>query len=416
MILGYMIVGVFAGLIAFFVALMRGYSFLSALGIYMLIGSASVLSAALLFFAVGSVARRFSKVRNLKQPSPKATEDAQTSLGTSERMERHSNTGSMRILAVDDDPFILEIVPVIADKAGFADITVASSAEAALDLIAASPTPFDCLLLDIRMPGMDGIDLCARVRTNSAYSDAPIIMLTGMRDIESLGRAYKAGATDFVNKPFEIAAFEDRLKSAHKHCTLLSHERWDARANGITRQGRKSKAGLYDTLVHGALPNLIDHQSMHSYLRQMPVSSTAQARVTAFKIDQLDLIYQRSSPAQFLALLSEVSETIAKIFASNGFIMAYSGNGNFVTTTTQNRDIASVDFEQETGRMLNRRLSKLGAELGIAFHVTVGASIQPQARATDRAEKAIRDAVGNVEARFASKSADQPRPALRLLG
>ncbi len=407
MILGYIIAGVAAGLIAFFVALARGYSFLSAIGIYMLIGSSAVLSAALLFFVTDSVMRRFGLGRNAKQAASEATEitgtDPMNGLGTND---------AIRILAVDDDPFILDFVPVIAGKAGFADITVASSAEEALDLIAASPAPFDCLLLDIRMPGMDGIELCARVRRNSAYSDAPIIMLTGMRDIESLGRAYKAGATDFLTKPFEIAAFEDRLKSAHKHCTLRRNDQLAAQAHGISRQGSKGKAGLYDTLVHGALPNLIDHQSLQNHLRQMSVSATTQARVTAFKIDQLDLIYQKSSSAQFMSLLSETAE----VFASNGFIMAYSGNGTFVTVTSQTRDIASLDFEQETGRMLNHKLSKLGADLGIAFDVSVGASVHPQARAIDRAEMAIKQAIGNVEARFASKCADRTPPALRLLG
>jgi len=346
LILGYIIAGVAAGLIAFFVALARGYSFLSAVGIYMLIGSSAVLSAALLFFVTDSVMRRFGLGRNAKQAASEATEitgtDPMNGVGTND---------AIRILAVDDDPFILDFVPVIAGKAGFADITVASSAEEALDLIAASPAPFDCLLLDIRMPGMDGIELCARVRTNSAYSDAPIIMLTGMRDIESLGRAYKAGATDFLTKPFEIAAFEDRLKSAHKHCTLRRNDQLAAQAHGISRQGSKGKAGLYDTLVHGALPNLIDHQSLQNHLRQMSVSATTQARVTAFKIDQLDLIYQKSSSAQFMSLLSETAE----VFASNGFIMAYSGNGTFVTVTSQTQDIASLDFEQETGRMLDRK-------------------------------------------------------------
>jgi len=407
LILGYIIAGVAAGLIAFFVALARGYSFLSAIGIYMLIGSSAVLSAALLFFVTDSVMRRFGLGRNAKQAASEATEitgtDPMNGLGTND---------AIRILAVDDDPFILDFVPVIAGKAGFADITVASSAEEALDLIAASPAPFDCLLLDIRMPGMDGIELCARVRRNSAYSDAPIIMLTGMRDIESLGRAYKAGATDFLTKPFEIAAFEDRLKSAHKHCTLRRNDQLAAQAHGISRQGSKGKAGLYDTLVHGALPNLIDHQSLQNHLRQMSVSATTQARVTAFKIDQLDLIYQKSSSAQFMSLLSETAE----VFASNGFIMAYSGNGTFVTVTSQTRDIASLDFEQETGRMLNHKLSKLGADLGIAFDVSVGASVHPQARAIDRAEMAIKQAIGNVEARFASKCADRTPPALRLLG
>ena len=410
MILGYIVTGVLAGICAFVVALVHGYSFLSAVGLYMLVGSTGALGAALVFYAVDSVMRRIRRQRATPSHTP-GKADALPA-GPSEWTPGAATSGAIRILAVDDDPFIRDIVPVIAQNAGFADITVAASAEDALDIIAASPSPFDCLLLDIAMPGMDGIELCARIRSLAAYKDAPILMLTGMRDIESLGSAYKAGATDFVTKPFEIAAFEDRLKSAHKHCALRRNERLAALADGIPRQSKTGKAGLFDTLVHGALPNLIDHQALHNYLRQMPASATSQARVTAFKIDQLDLIYQKSSATQFLALLSETSESIAEISASNGFLMAYFGNGIFVTVTNQPRDIGAVEFEMETGRLLNHRLATLGADLEIAFHVAVGASVQPPARATNRAETTIQQALGTIETRFSSPS----RPALRLLG
>ncbi|KEO51656.1 response regulator [Thioclava indica] len=410
MILGYIVIGVFAGLSAFVVALLKGYSFFSAVGLYMLVGSTGTLGAALVFFAVDSVMRRIRRQRTTSSSAPHKADALPA--GPSEWMPGAATSGAIRILVVDDDPFIRDIVPTIAQNVGFADITVAASAEDALDIVAASPSPFDCLLLDIQMPGMDGIELCARIRSFAAYKDAPILMLTGMRDIESLGSAYKAGATDFVTKPFEIAAFENRLKSVHKHCTLRRNERLAAIADGIPRQNKTGKVGLFDTLVHGALPNLIDHQSLHNYLRQMPASATTQARVTAFKIDQLDLIYQKSSSAQFLALLSEIAESTAKIFASNGFLIAYFGNGIFVTVTNQPRDIGAVEFEMETGRLLNNRLAALAADLKIAFHVVVGASVQPPARATNRAETTIQQALGTVEARFSSPS----RAALRLLG
>lgn len=70
----------------------------------------------------------------------------------------------IRILVVDDDPFILELIPMISAKAGFSQVTPAASGEEALELLTGSDTLFDCLLLDISMPGMDGIELCRRVR------------------------------------------------------------------------------------------------------------------------------------------------------------------------------------------------------------------------------------------------------------
>ena len=67
----------------------------------------------------------------------------------------------MKILAVDDDKFILELVPAILGEAGLDDVTTAASGEEALAAIRAADGAFDCLLFDIQMPGMDGIDLCS---------------------------------------------------------------------------------------------------------------------------------------------------------------------------------------------------------------------------------------------------------------
>ncbi|MEP2427951.1 MAG: response regulator, partial [Tateyamaria sp.] len=81
----------------------------------------------------------------------------------------------MRILAVDDDPFIRELLPVVFREADYPYLTLADSGAAALDLLNSTKEHFDCLLLDIEMPEMDGITLCRRVRSMEAYQDTPIL-------------------------------------------------------------------------------------------------------------------------------------------------------------------------------------------------------------------------------------------------
>ncbi|MFK5998799.1 MAG: response regulator, partial [Rhodobacterales bacterium] len=66
----------------------------------------------------------------------------------------------MRILSVDDDPIILELLAAVLVSMGHTDVTTAGSATEALEIVKDDPEPFDCFLLDIQMPGIDGIQLC----------------------------------------------------------------------------------------------------------------------------------------------------------------------------------------------------------------------------------------------------------------
>ncbi|WP_299794415.1 response regulator [uncultured Marivita sp.] len=81
----------------------------------------------------------------------------------------------MRILAVDDDEPTLEILGILLARLGFAKMVEAVSAKEAMESIKNSPIPYDCILLDMQMPDMDGIELCARLRKLSDYARCPII-------------------------------------------------------------------------------------------------------------------------------------------------------------------------------------------------------------------------------------------------
>ena len=99
----------------------------------------------------------------------------------------------MKILAVDDEPFILELLPMLAAKSGFPDVTTAHSGDLALETLVQASAPFDCLLLDINMPGMDGIELCSRVRQLDRYEKTPILMLTAMSERDHRPRLQGGG-------------------------------------------------------------------------------------------------------------------------------------------------------------------------------------------------------------------------------
>ncbi|MEF3047347.1 response regulator [Pseudotabrizicola sp. L79] len=122
----------------------------------------------------------------------------------------------MRILAVDDDHVVLDLLRVVLEVANGADLCLFDTPMDALNVLNRRIAKYDCILLDISMPEMDGISLCEKIRSNPRYKDTPIIMLTAKSDISSIKAAFAAGATDFIQKPFEINALMARIRIANQ--------------------------------------------------------------------------------------------------------------------------------------------------------------------------------------------------------
>ncbi|MCK5374719.1 MAG: response regulator [Alphaproteobacteria bacterium] len=105
-----------------------------------------------------------------------------------------------RILIVDDDGTLLSIVDSLLQKNGF-NTSLANSAEEGFELIDKSLPQI--ILLDIRMPGMNGYDALVKLKNNNRTKDIPVIMLTSEDDISSVSQALEAGARDYIVKPFD---------------------------------------------------------------------------------------------------------------------------------------------------------------------------------------------------------------------
>lgn len=112
------------------------------------------------------------------------------------------------ILVIDDEPELLEMVQLILQTAGF-DVITATDGASGLRL-AYQKHP-DLVILDIMMPGLDGLDVCRRLRE---LTDVPIIFLTARSDIEDIVAAFSCGADDYLTKPFHAAELLSRIRSA----------------------------------------------------------------------------------------------------------------------------------------------------------------------------------------------------------
>ena len=116
---------------------------------------------------------------------------------------------------VDDDPAILKMLVHLLTSAGIASMTY-SSAEALLE--AGSSLPPGCVLTAVRMPGMGGIELVRRLK--SMASSHPVIVMSGHADLDLVIETMKAGAVDFLVKPFGKGAVVDAVQ----HSLLVGAE------------------------------------------------------------------------------------------------------------------------------------------------------------------------------------------------
>lgn len=114
---------------------------------------------------------------------------------------------SAKILVVDDDPAIAEMLTMVLQREGFDTVVVGDGPEA---VAAASRENPDLILLDLMLPGMGGVDVCRNVREESAV---PIIMLTAKTDTVDVVLGLESGADDYVTKPFKPKELVARVRA-----------------------------------------------------------------------------------------------------------------------------------------------------------------------------------------------------------
>ncbi len=114
-----------------------------------------------------------------------------------------------KILIVDDDAFIRRPLEFILQQEGFAPLTAVSGEDGLAKIEGERP---DLIVLDVMMPGMDGFDVCRRVRTDPRFSSIPVILLTAKGQESDCGAALAAGATEFMSKPYSPSELLRRVR------------------------------------------------------------------------------------------------------------------------------------------------------------------------------------------------------------
>ena len=136
-----------------------------------------------------------------------------------------------RILIVEDDPAVRDVVEHALSREGMKTLAVGDG-ERALERLGAAEEGFDLVILDVMLPGMDGVNVCREVRSgNTKTSNVPIVMLTARDDETSVVVGLEVGADDYITKPFSPRELVSRVR-AHLRRQALD-------AKGATEQPQR---------------------------------------------------------------------------------------------------------------------------------------------------------------------------------
>lgn len=178
----------------------------------------------------------------------------------------------MTILVVDDSSNQRMLLQHLLKKGGFTDVVLADSTRECfkiLDLEGGGASKVDLILMDILMPEMTGIEACRRIKEVEHLWDIPIIMVTGMSDMQNLEQAFKVGAMDYIVKPVKNIELLARVRSSLK----LKHEMDERKIRErelmeVTRQLTEANRELQRLASLDGLTRVANRRMFDDYLKQ----------------------------------------------------------------------------------------------------------------------------------------------------
>ena len=323
-------------------------------------------------------------------------------------------TEPITILAVDDQPPNLRLLDAVLSPRGYRVIT-ASSGEEALELLPSSG--IDLVLLDIVMPGIDGYEVCRRIRSEPATAFLPVVMITASGDQEK-ARAIEAGADDFVSKPFHqgellarVASLA-RIKRYHDTITRQAAElaEWnaelEARVNAqleeLQRMNRLRR--FLSPQVAELVINSGDDSILGSHRREIVVVFCDLRGFTAFA--------ESSEPEEVMAVLSEYHAALGElIFRYQGTLERFTGDGLMVffndpipLDKPAGRAVEMALAMRDQVRILAEGWSRIGHDLGFGVGIAQGYATLGRIGYEGRFDYAAIGSVTNLAARLCAEA------------
>lgn len=235
--------------------------------------------------------------------------------------QRHTAAEQGRLLLADDDAGNRELLCRRLEKLGY-QVTACANGSEALGLI--RQQPFDLVLLDLLMPGMDGRGVLARMKDDAALRDIPVIMISALDQVEGIVRCIELGAEDYIAKPFNPVFLRARIGAG------LEKKRLRDREVSYLRQIQEEKHRS-EELLHIILP-----QDVAEELK-------ATSRVQARRFENVGVLFcdiagfteycDKHSPEEVLPQLQAVVEAFEELATRNGLEKIKTIGDSFMATS-----------------------------------------------------------------------------------
>lgn len=302
----------------------------------------------------------------------------------------------MKTLVVDDDDLIRELLCEILGAFGYTDITQAESGDDALAKIAAAPTPFDCFMLDIQMPDMDGIELCSRVRAIPQYRESPIVMITAMSQKSYIDRAFQAGATDYVTKPFDTTELMARVKLADRLQTESRRVR-DLMAKSATHQpAAAAKPAFSQPVAVSEVRGFVNEAILKNYVQITMAQKAFPLAAIAVKVPELEFVHSGASSEEFAYVLMDMADVLCDLFVGSNAFMSYVGSGTFLCVGNKKCLPDEKTLEENLLVLLNDEDLVFCNDVQTSFSVRVGERVGPKMFSTGTNMTFLEQAIDNL--------------------
>src|SRR5215203_5212039 len=314
------------------------------------------------------------------------------------------------ILAVDDLPQNLRLLDAVLSPRGYRVLT-AGSGEEALAMLPGSDV--DLVLLDILMPGVDGYEVCRRIRSTPGIEFLPVVMITASGEQEKI-RAIEAGADDFVSKPFNQGELLARVASLARvkryHDMIIQQaeelKRWNAELESRV-QAQVEDLQRVNRLRRFLSPQLVEvvidsgnEDFLRSHRREIVVVFCDLRGFTSFA--------ESSEPEEVMGVLHEYHGALGElIFAYGGTLERFTGDGLMVffndplpIDDAPERAIRMSVAMRDRVRDLARGWQRLGHDLALGVGIAQGFATLGRIGFEGRFDYAAIGSVTNLAARL----------------